>query len=374
VFLGWYSGGLVSVLNPGPVNTSYLYIGNSNSVRFAAPGSAVRSLINLSGNSNLTLQQPGSQVTGMTFHGSSSDALSINDTSVLNLSAGSGSGPGWIFRWQDPSVGTWETTLQTQIAAGRIAVASSSGYSVFDEGGYTYVATPSTIFWNGGGADNSWSTAANWNGTAPTAGHFLRFGSLAVGGHTSNFNNLAPNTLFDGIFFDGAAPGYNLQGNAIQLSGFVVNQSGSNQIISLNIQLVPGSGAFDGATFETDSMKITDSGAISGAGMMLVKTGSGTLVLSPGAPGNTYSGGTEVLAGKLIAASPDAILDGSDLIVGANAAALFSAPVVAAPSASIAASPAPVPETGTLTLFLAALGAAAVHRQIFRGSAVTMRR
>ncbi len=174
VYLGWNAGGLVSLLNPGPVTTNDLYIGYSNSIILPAPASAVNNYINLSNNSILTLQQLGGQLTGMTFRGSSSDALSINDTSVLQLSAGSGSGPGWLFRWQDPAAGTWEAALKSLIAAGRVAVSSSSGYSVFDEGGFAYVATPSTVIFNGGGGDNNWSTAANWGGTSPTAGHWLR--------------------------------------------------------------------------------------------------------------------------------------------------------------------------------------------------------
>jgi fibronectin-binding autotransporter adhesin len=357
VYLGWNNGTSVAVARPGSVNISDLYVGGASAVILSAPTSTVDHSINLSNDAKLTLQQPDGQVTGMTFLGSSSNLLSANNSSVLNLSAGSAGGLGWLLRWQDPSAGTWETTLQGMIAAGRIAVSSTGGYSVFDEGGYTYVATPSTVFWNGGGTDNNWSTAANWIGTSPNAGRFLRFGPLASRGHTANVNDLAPHTLFSGIFFDTAAPGYNLQGNPIQLSGFVVNQSANDQTISVDIQLVPGSSAFDGATFETDGMTIIDSGSISGAGMQLSKTGVGTLVL---AGTNSYSGGTEVLAGELVATSTDAILDGTDLIVGANAAIAFAAPVVPAVGAASALSP--VPEPNALTLLTAALGVAAVIR------------
>ena len=136
------------------------------------------------------------------------------------------------------------------------------------------------------------------------------------------------------------APSYDLQGDAIQLSGDVLNQSGANQTIGLNIQLVPGDGAFNtnAITFDTGAMKITDSGSISGTGMELVKTGSGTLVLSGS---NTYSGGTDVVSGKLIATTSTALLDGSNLTVGANASSFFGSivPAIATEAASEAASP-----------------------------------
>jgi hypothetical protein len=32
-----------------------------------------------------------------------------------------------------------------------------------------------TFTWNGGGADNNWTTAANWGGTAPVADDLLVF-------------------------------------------------------------------------------------------------------------------------------------------------------------------------------------------------------
>ncbi len=371
IYLGW-SGGFVNIANPGPVSTPYLYVGNGSAAPLLAAGSTVNTQMTISGNSHLTLLQPAGQLTGMTFLGSSSGALSINDTSVLRLSGGSNSAPTWLFRWKDQGSGTWVNTLTGSIAAGHVSVSSTSGYSVFDDEGYTYVATPTTLIWNGGGGDNNWNTSGNWGGTIPAAGQWLRFGALAAGGHAANDNNLAANSLFYGIFFDKLAPSYNLQGNAIQLSGDVLNQSGSNQTIGLNIQLVPGNGAFDtnAINFDSGGMKITDSGSISGAGMELVKTGSGTLILSGS---NNYNGGTEVLAGKLIATSPNAILDGTNLIVGTRAATVFAAPVADAPIASAAPAPTPVPEAGTLAL-LAAGGCAAaalVRRRRFPPESAT---
>ena len=328
IYLGWYDSQPVNVVNPGAVITNYLYVAGGSSLPLSAQNSVVSSLITISDNSVLTMQQPSGQLTGLTFHGSTSAAMSVNDTSVLKLTGGSNSGPSWMFRWQDPVAGTWVSSLSGLITAGRVAVSSSTGYSLFDDEGYTYIAAPTTLIWNGAGGDSNWSTSGNWGGTTPTAGQWLRFGALAGGGHTANNNNLAANSLFYGIFFDAAAPAYDLQGNAIELSGDVLNQSGTNQAIGLNIQLVPGDGAFNTNTinFDSGAKSITDSGSISGSGMALDKTGTGTLILSGT---NTYNGGTIVKGQQ--ADRKDAlyaILDGTNLTVGANAQTKFAAPVV----------------------------------------------
>jgi len=351
----------VSVLHPGQVSTNILYVRNGSAVTLLAPTSMVDYAIIISNNSTLSFQQPGGQLTGLTFLGSSSGAMGINDTSVLRLAGGLNSGPSWVFRWQDPSAGTWESTLSGLIAAGRIAITAPAGYSVFDEEGYTYIAAPTTFAWNGGGSDNNWSSAANWGGTTPSAGHWLRFGPLAAGGHAANTNDIAGNPLFYGIFFDSQAPSYNLQGSAIQLSGEVHNQSANNQEISLNLQLVPGNGAFNTNTiaFESDAKNIAVTGSISGAGMALAKTGIGTLVLSGT---NTYDGGTEVMAGTLIVTSDTALLDGSSLIVGGGGRFIFDPSAAGAPVSNSAAAVA-VPEPGTLALFIAGAALAATYRK-----------
>ena len=86
--------------------------------------------------------------------------------------------------------------------------------------------------------------------------------------------------------------------------------------------------------------------------MALVLTGGSELVLSGS---NTFSGGTTVIVGTLIATNSAALLDGSNLTVG-NAAAF--APMI--PSASAVS---PVPEPGTLVLLIAGAGLLGMYRQ-----------
>jgi len=71
-----------------------------------------------------------------------------------------------------------------------------------------------TRTWTGGGADNNWSTTANWGGTAPVAGDDLVFPSGAL--RLSNNNNISAGTSFNSITISGS--GYTLAGNSIALA------------------------------------------------------------------------------------------------------------------------------------------------------------
>ena len=75
-----------------------------------------------------------------------------------------------------------------------------------------YVAAASRT-WTGGGADNNWTTAANWGGTAPVAGDDLVFPNGAA--RLSNTNNFAAGTSFRSITISGT--GYTLSGNSVAL-------------------------------------------------------------------------------------------------------------------------------------------------------------
>ncbi len=87
-----------------------------------------------------------------------------------------------------------------------------------------------------------------------------------------------------------------------------------------------------------DNASTTFSGDLSGNGS-LTKLGAGTLILSGS---DSYSGGTDVMAGTLEVTNSDALLEGSSLTVGANASSIFddSSPQTAAT----------VPEPSTLLL------------------------
>jgi fibronectin-binding autotransporter adhesin len=105
---------------------------------------------------------------------------------------------------------------------------------------FTYTNIPAaTGVWNGGGADNNWSTAGNWNGLPifPTA--------LTFAGSTRLVNtNDNTGITVDGIAFDSAAGAFVLDGNDITLAGnigfsvggFTVNPATPvTQTINLNM-------------------------------------------------------------------------------------------------------------------------------------------
>lgn len=127
--------------------------------------------------------------------------------------------------------------------------------------------------WTGNGASNLWSDAANWNPGVPPPGATLEFPVTA--NRKTNVNNLAANTAFDTITFNGS--GYDISGNAVSLTTRLTNQSNGDNRLSL---------------------------AIGGAGAIYQQTGR--LILTGN---NSFSGAVTVVAGALRAANNSALGD-----------------------------------------------------------------
>lgn len=90
-------------------------------------------------------------------------------------------------------------------------------------------AGPVTRTWTGAGANNNWTTNANWNPAAPNAGDILVFPAVAA--RKSNTNDYPNGTSFAEIRFLGA--GYALAGNRLELSDGLTNTpipAGTNTI------------------------------------------------------------------------------------------------------------------------------------------------
>ena len=176
-----------------------------------------------------------------------------------------------------------------------------------------------TFTWTGGGANNNWTTAANWDlGSAPVPLSDLIFPAGAARETTGN-NDLANDFDVKSISFTGDQ--YTIVGNRIDLfSGGITVTAGAaaHQLNLAEIQLFANQTWSFATAFSTTStislsdgvvpLTLTTSGAgnatFSGnlqdvaAGGALTKGGTGQLTLS-GAAANTFTGATTVNDGVL---------------------------------------------------------------------------
>lgn len=147
-----------------------------------------------------------------------------------------------------------------------------------------------TLTWDGGGSGTGWSLKGNWNpDQALAAGDALVFTGAI---RTTTVNDLTANTAIAGITFSGGAATFAISGNAITLAGDIVDQSLNAQTISMAMAMSAGRTVNVASAFGS----LTLSGAISGSGARLTKTGSGLLTL--GAV-NSFNGGVTIGGGTL---------------------------------------------------------------------------
>jgi autotransporter-associated beta strand protein len=188
----------------------------------------------------------------------------------------------------------------------------------------TRIITPTgtTRLWDGGGADNNWMTANNWNPNGqPQPGDDLVFPTAAA--RKANVNNFPAGTTFNSVTVHGT--GYTLGGNGITLNEKVEFTSASgNHFLSLPITLaldatisLTGNGFIQAtAPIILNGHKLTlhntgggtgdlyISGNITGTGKVW-KTGPGSVTFFE--QPNSYSGPTDILEGTL-AVKADATL------------------------------------------------------------------
>jgi autotransporter-associated beta strand protein len=156
-----------------------------------------------------------------------------------------------------------------------------------------------TLVWNGGGADDNWSTTGNWTGVAFTAGDLLQFGG---GTRLTPVNNLAADTLVGGIEFtnntSASTAAFSLSGNRITLGGNIttVAVAGTAFNATINDQinfdlLLNGTRTITLGNNADKTHNLTINGVVSdgGGGFGLTTAGGARLTL---AAANTYSGVT----------------------------------------------------------------------------------
>jgi autotransporter-associated beta strand protein len=171
---------------------------------------------------------------------------------------------------------------------------------------------PAQTIWDGGGADNNWSSVLNWNNDQSPAnpGDVLQFA-----GSTRLTPNVNIAWTVNGLQFNNGAGAFTLGGLGLTVRGNgLANLSSNLQTINNAITAdrsqtwltgssggltVNGAVSLLGSTLTTNasgSTAITLSGAVSGLGALQVTGGNTTL---SGSSANTYSGLTSVLGGTL---------------------------------------------------------------------------
>lgn len=99
-------------------------------------------------------------------------------------------------------------------------------------------AAPKTWDGEGSATDLNWLTGANWDAdTVPSAGDDLFFTVAAPVGTRVVTNNFAANTAFHDIVINATGGGYQLWGNAVNITGSVTNLANNPGVIQLVLSL-----------------------------------------------------------------------------------------------------------------------------------------
>jgi autotransporter-associated beta strand protein len=188
-----------------------------------------------------------------------------------------------------------------------------------------------TLVWNGGGADDNWSTAGNWTGVAFTAGDILQFGGST---RLSTVNNLAADTLVGGIDFTNntlaSTAAFTLSGNRITLGGNIttVAVAGTafnatiNDQINLDL-LLNGTRTITVNNNGDKTHNLTINGVVSdgGGGFGLTTAGGARLTL---AAANTYSGVTTLGGTAVVVLNHATALPGGTATSGGTSGLTFA--------------------------------------------------
>lgn len=228
--------------------------------------------------------------------------------------------------------------------------------------------------WTGSAGNAAWSASGNWTAGAgvPASGAALVLGGSNATSGTVDLLSTAPSVshlAFDAnriTTITSSAPG----GGRLTLDNgvftVVMTVSGSGQAIDNKVALALNSDAWITTSGSGDSLSIAGDISDGTAAHGIAMDGPGTLILSGS---DSYTGGTTVDAGTLIAASAAALPDGTSLTVGADAASLFTSSTASSSLAGgepLDASTAPaftsVPEPCTLVLLAAGAWLAVVFK------------
>ena len=130
---------------------------------------------------------------------------------------------------------------------------------------------PDTHTWDGGGGDNNWTTAANWDlDTAPAAGDDLVFSGTT---RPANTNNFSAGTSFRSVRFTDA--GFTITGNALTLTNGIINAGGTLDPVEGNTTWNLSTTLGADQSFMVNSGNLIFKGAINNGGFLLTVDGAG---------------------------------------------------------------------------------------------------
>lgn len=146
-----------------------------------------------------------------------------------------------------------------------------------------------TRTWDGGGANNNWSTLANWDGAVPVAGDDLVFAGAT---RLTPNNDIAADTSFNSITFAAGASSFTLSGNRITMGSTagVKNLSANAQTVNLNIIT-----NLADTLIQKQNGPIVINGIISGTGGLKPNGAYALSLLGL----NTYTGKTSLVQGDI---------------------------------------------------------------------------
>ncbi len=211
--------------------------------------------------------------------------------------------------------------------------------------------------WSGSGGNSAWTTSGNWTngGGFPPSGAAIVLGDSHSTSGTVDLVSSAPSIshlTFDAAkimtITDSAIGGGTLTlDNGISPVAVVV--SGSGHAIDDNVRVALNSDAWITTSSTSDLLRVAGNLQDGSAAHGLVKQGPGVLVLSGS---DTYTGGTTISDGTLIAASVAAIEDGTSVTVGSNAL-MFDSSDASTPAEALQGEATAVPEPRTWALLAA---------------------
>jgi autotransporter-associated beta strand protein len=295
-------GGTVGALTSWSSALNMTLTGLNGPVTFNPAGNSISLSGVLSGSGGLTLSGGGTLIlsgantyTGDTIvnagntlqwdaTGSSAGAIRLANGAFLNLNYSGASAVGSLYtNGVALPVGTYNAGNLPGFITGFGDLQVSSGIS--------------TGRWTGLGANNNWSTAANWDNNAVPI--FPRAVTFAGNNRLSPLNDLSSLTL-SSLTFDSAAGAFTLGGNDVTLNGAIGFNGNPAAPVTQTVNF--GMMFTDGQTINLPANGNLTLGGNITSGDSLVKAGAGTLTLGGASDffsGYTIAGGTNILTGNI---------------------------------------------------------------------------